>query len=728
MATTLLEPGGDADFGTSLWSNGNVGGGVTPPAVATDFVHGTHTKSIKFNSNSVGASAVLADAGSRSSFWLYFNALPAATATIMVNVQTGFSTNIIYRLRITTAGVLQLWSNTAQIGTNGATLATGGFRRITITHTITSTTVNTIKLFVDGVLSLTVTNATLGFTAGVDFLLGNASGDGSIDFRGSDIYIDNSSANTDPGNIWVTAKRSFANGTLNGFTTQIGAGGSGYGSGHAPQVNERPLSTTNGWSMIGAGSAITEEYSIERASVGDINISGAVIVDLMGWVDAKALASETASIIVGGATSNISLTSAITIFKKIAGSTTYPAGNTDIGIITTTALTTVSLYECGIVVAFIPAIPVITQTMPSLRKRIRSRQQPSYSTYEPFYGVPVGGNTPANDVAFWKQPTNQPQRRNKRPGAAYISYEPFWSLPTGPTPANNVAFWKQAVNQFLRKRVRPRQQPEPNQPPPFPQGSQAPYVAYWKQPVNQPLRKRIRTRQQPEPNAPPPFPQTSAAPYLSYWVQPVQQFLRKRVLKRQQPKPNAPPVLPQGSEAPYLPNWVHPVNQPVVRRVKRKQPAPPSSRFVFPARPSAAPFLSYWVQPVNQPLRKRVLKRQIPQVVKAGIIVPIIKPFTIFGWIPPVQQFLRKRVLRRQMPAYTPTRGSYLPIPNPPLPFVSLVLSSGNKSETVASGNKVEIVSSGDKLSTVDSGTKDETLASGDKVTTVTSGGKETTL
>jgi hypothetical protein len=45
------------------------------------------------------------------------------------------------------------------------------------------------------------------------------------------------------------------------------------------------------------------------------------------------------------------------MFKKIAGSSTYPAGTgTDIGLITTTLSTTVSLYECGVVVAFIPSV------------------------------------------------------------------------------------------------------------------------------------------------------------------------------------------------------------------------------------------------------------------------------------------------------------------------------------------------------------------------------------
>ncbi len=66
-----------------------------------------------------------------------------------------------------------------------------------------------------------------------------------------DIYVDNGSDLSDPGNVHVTAKRPGSNGLSNGFATQIGSGGSGFGSGHAPQVNERPLSNTNGWSSVG---------------------------------------------------------------------------------------------------------------------------------------------------------------------------------------------------------------------------------------------------------------------------------------------------------------------------------------------------------------------------------------------------------------------------------------------------------------------------------------------
>ena len=176
-----------------------------------------------------------------------------------------------------------------------------------------------------------------------------------MDFRTSDHYVDNSSSLTDTGNIWVTAKRPVSNGTTNGFTTQIGSGGSSYGSGHSPQVNERPLSTTNGWSMVGAGSAVTEEYNIEAKNVGDIDLSKATIVDWLGWVSASSLAGETGNIILGGSSVAQAITSTATLYTAIKGSATYPAGTgTDIGFQTTTALTTVSLYECGVVVAYIP--------------------------------------------------------------------------------------------------------------------------------------------------------------------------------------------------------------------------------------------------------------------------------------------------------------------------------------------------------------------------------------
>ncbi len=356
MATKFLEPGGDADFAVTT-TNGFWGSIQGTPAVATDFVHGTHVKSIQYPTGGFHyvhtKAGVLADAGSRLSFYVYFNVLPNGTTNIVALETSGF-TNAI-NLKVTSAGILTLNVNGgAQIGSNGTALVAGMWYRICIAFTITSTSVNEFRVFVNGAPSITGSNATLLGTGLSIVTIGNISSNATSDMRSSDHYVDDSSALTDTGNIWVTAKRPNANGTANNFVTQIGSGGSGYGTGHSPQVNERPLSTTNGWSVVAVG-ATTEEYNIEGKSVGDIDISTATILDYTGWVSAKALLSETASIIVNNSNSNISLTSTITLFTKIAGSSTYPASTgTDIGIITDATATTVSLYECGVLVAFIP--------------------------------------------------------------------------------------------------------------------------------------------------------------------------------------------------------------------------------------------------------------------------------------------------------------------------------------------------------------------------------------
>lgn len=360
MATTFLEPGGDATFNVAepihggLWSAVISAGGT--PTIGTDFIHGGHLKSIKYakDGNFVQAN-FLATAGSRVSVYFYFNSLPSATSVFMAATDGGSGG---VELKITSTGILQMarWDTDAQIGTNGATLTTGQWYRISLAYTITSTTLNRFELFVNGVSSISITNATIGATGATQWWIGNISGDTSLDFRSSDHYADNSNSLTDTGDIWVTAKRPNANGTTNGFSTQIGSGGSGYGSGHSPQVNERALSTTNGWSMIGVGSAITEEYNIESSTTGDIDISTATIVDWLGWVSIKSLAGETVNMILNGASVAQAITTTITLYTKIKGSSTYPVGTgADIGITTDTSLTTVSLYECGVIVAYIPA-------------------------------------------------------------------------------------------------------------------------------------------------------------------------------------------------------------------------------------------------------------------------------------------------------------------------------------------------------------------------------------
>lgn len=310
--------------------------------------------------------AVMADAGRRYTFGFRYTGTPApatngAEFATVVNTSAG---QLVFMIGLTSASKLIVLSDShANLGTGTAVLAASTDYRISCAYTITSTTVNTITVrLYDSTNTLldtlTVTNATLVVASGDAFAFGfrvNGSNAGAnLTVFGSHFYIDDGTSG-DIGNVRVTAKLPLSNGTTNGMT---GSGTpSGTGTGNARYVNERPASTTNFVSVVAAGSAITEEYNIQAASVGDNDLTGATIVDYTGWLYAKALLSETGKIIVNNVQTNISLVNANTMFTQIAGSATYPAGTgTDIGIITATTATTVSLYEAGVMVAYIPAV------------------------------------------------------------------------------------------------------------------------------------------------------------------------------------------------------------------------------------------------------------------------------------------------------------------------------------------------------------------------------------
>lgn len=363
LVTTFLDPGSEATQDMKFWLA--TVGTVTS---ATDQVH-TGTRSIKMASGAGPAAAnlrgfdgVLADSGTQISFWFRFDAAPAATATVMTLRKAGAITNVIpTQLNTSSQLVVAPTGGTGSV-TGATTLSTNTWYRICISYYVTSTSDYQIKVYLNGVLEITANNTLCGTmtnTATSAVFIGFASTIGtSRNYWYSDIYVAtggaSSSSQPDTGDIRVTAKRPFANGTTNGFT---GTGTpSGYGSGNATYVNQLPLSTTDFVSVIAAG-ATTEEYNIENRATGAVNLAGLALVDVGSWVYCKALISETASIILDNATSNISVTSANTMFWKYAGATTYPAGTgTDVGMITSADATTVTLYECGVLVAYIPAV------------------------------------------------------------------------------------------------------------------------------------------------------------------------------------------------------------------------------------------------------------------------------------------------------------------------------------------------------------------------------------
>lgn len=359
MTTTFIESGTDATQDLSFYSST-----VNTVASATDQAH-TGPRSLKCSSGAGNSFAdafrtgVLADAGRRISMWFRFDSTPSANCTFLAVRQSDVTT-VVTAVRLTNGLVLTIEPTGATFVTGTTVLAANTWYRISLSYYITNSTTFQFKVYINGVLELTANAGTLTNVTSDAFNVRIGAQGANRNHWFDDIYVDDgasSGSQPDTGNILVTAKRPLSNGTTNGYTTQIGAGGSGYGTGHAPQVNEQPLSATNGWAMVGAGSAITEEYNIEGATVGDVNISGLTIVDYVGWVYTKALVGETGKMVLNAATPSITITTSNSMITAFAGSTSYPAGTgTDIGEITSTDLTTVSLYECGIVIAYYPGV------------------------------------------------------------------------------------------------------------------------------------------------------------------------------------------------------------------------------------------------------------------------------------------------------------------------------------------------------------------------------------
>lgn len=349
VTITFLEPGTDATQGTQFFSS--ITG--TGASSATDQIY-TGPRSLKITTGSPAAQTVLrrggilGDGGRRISFRYRFDATPAVANSSFLIRDSG--DNGIASIVHNTNNTLSVAGATAANGTK--VLSANTWYRLALSYTITDVNTFRFQLYINGVPEANMISGSIARTGSdlVRFLVAGSWGT-NVNVWIDDIYIDNGNDYTDPGDIRVTAKLPFSNGTMNGFT---GSGTpSGYGSGNAGYVNERPLNTTNLVSVVAAG-VTTEEYNIENQAVGDVNLNGQQIMGLCGWLYAKALLAETASMVLNNATSSVALTSSDTMFQNCAATpAAYPAGTgTDIGLTTTALATTVTLYEAGVLVAY----------------------------------------------------------------------------------------------------------------------------------------------------------------------------------------------------------------------------------------------------------------------------------------------------------------------------------------------------------------------------------------
>jgi hypothetical protein len=291
----------------------------------------------------IAKDSILADAGRRISAYVRFDAAPSSNATIISLIGPS-SVN----LQLNTLRKLVL------LGTTGsATLSTNTWYRIAFSYTITNTTTNEFRVFVNGTQDISVSNATLGGTGVVNLGLGWVSAPGASKVIWvDDVYVDDSTALTDPGDLRVTAKRPNAENT-NSFDTAIGAA---RGSTDYNNVNERPVSLTNGWRHA-ASTAASENYGIESASQGDVDISSQTLVSRCAWLVGKTggFLSRTKKLFNNGTEVNVTVTAVNPSYASdCVDSATYPSNAAAVGMGTVAEAEDTFLYECGMLIASTP--------------------------------------------------------------------------------------------------------------------------------------------------------------------------------------------------------------------------------------------------------------------------------------------------------------------------------------------------------------------------------------
>ena len=340
VSIVFLEAGTAATYGIEFWDS-------TTGSVTSDsgVVH-TGPRSLKLSGGVATATRrawAFPTVAGRVSFYYQLAAVPTDNNNNVIDLQSFFTTPE-FSLSIRDTGILRAYTNNmgTQLGSDGPTLATGQWYLIVIAFTITSTTVNEWRVWVDGTLAITGANATLSRDDIEDIRLLERTHTAYY----SDIYADDSSSLTDPGDIRVTAKLPASVNTGNFDTT----GGTG-------AVNERALSETN-YMQHAATTDVQQNYTLQTAAVGDVDIStGVTLVGRSAWIWAKGAAggAGTPKIMDNGSESAVVLTSAAKLFTVLTTSASYPSNAAGIGMRSTNDADDTLLYECGTLIAYTPA-------------------------------------------------------------------------------------------------------------------------------------------------------------------------------------------------------------------------------------------------------------------------------------------------------------------------------------------------------------------------------------
>lgn len=341
-AVLFMDAGSDATFDLSPWDV-NTGGNTS----STDSVY-TGPRAIKMpSSGELGKYSSLSSTAGRISLRFYPSTSVSSGGGPLVYLRDSSDVGQFIVNVIGSDKSLKLsYRNGNSDDGSGGVWTLDAWNRVSVAYTITSQTVNEVRVFLNGTLVISASNLNLtDFSAAPSrFLLFGAS---DIATYFDDIYTDDSNSLTDTGDIRVTAKRPSAN-NVNNFTTAVGANPSNRWT----NVNERPLSETNGWEDLILSDR--ENYGIEASSAGDVDLTGVTLVARGAWIWAKGTTGGlgTPAITDNGADTGITLTSAGKFFAVFTATSTYPSDVATIGILGAGTTDNTFLYEAGMMIAY----------------------------------------------------------------------------------------------------------------------------------------------------------------------------------------------------------------------------------------------------------------------------------------------------------------------------------------------------------------------------------------
>lgn len=279
------------------------------------------------------------------SIYFFTESLPSANEAFLLLEDSSASPDPVIDIRIGPDGLVYWHPVDASPETAGTHSIKVGWNRITVCFN-DHNTINDLdaKVYVNGSLDISITGqGTNDIAVGQFRLLGPNTDGGPFYF--AHVVVDDGVDLADPGNRLCTAK--FGT-TVNEdeFDTTGGTGA----------VNERPVNDANYREQAGS-SVARQNYNLQSASEGDVDITGADIIGVMGWLRGKKsspLGGGTPKITVDGVDYNITLTTTPTVVTKPVTQSSYPSSPAAIGMVSTGSTTDTTLYECGVVIVYTP--------------------------------------------------------------------------------------------------------------------------------------------------------------------------------------------------------------------------------------------------------------------------------------------------------------------------------------------------------------------------------------